>query len=121
MGKYEEAKGAALWNYIYIAVEDGSRGVHNPWFARSLLRAAAARAEETWKRLDPERARAPFALDPPFATDHSCALLCHMGIEERAITLPGTRFDHTRHLGTIPQSPLRRVRFCDMLAPCQLS
>lgn len=37
-----EAQAAALWNWIYIAHEDGSRGVHNPNFTRALLEAGLA-------------------------------------------------------------------------------
>jgi len=79
---------------------DGSRGVHNPWFARKLLREAADRSAEAWRRLDPDRATPDFALDPPFETKLPCAGLCHMGIEDREISLAGTRFSHSRHLGT---------------------
>ncbi len=45
VGKYEAAKGAALWNYIYIAVEDGSHGVHNPAYTKALLEASIAAFE----------------------------------------------------------------------------
>jgi hypothetical protein len=45
VGKYEAAKGAALWNYIYIAVEDGSRGIHNPAYTKALLEASLAAFE----------------------------------------------------------------------------
>jgi hypothetical protein len=45
VGKYEAAKGEALWNYIYIAVEDGSRGVHNPAYIKALLEASLAAFE----------------------------------------------------------------------------
>ncbi|HAV76391.1 MAG TPA: hypothetical protein DCX53_03460 [Anaerolineae bacterium] len=37
VGKYSEEEGAALWNYILIAVEDSSRGVHNPSYTKALL------------------------------------------------------------------------------------
>lgn len=84
---------------IGLVRADGSRGVHNPWFARALLRSAADRATEAWRRLDASRPPAPFVLDPPFATELPCAGLCHMGIEEREIGLAGTRFQHARHLG----------------------
>lgn len=40
VGKYPEAEAAALWNYIYIAVEDGSKGVHNPKYTKALLEAS---------------------------------------------------------------------------------
>ncbi len=29
----------ALWNWIYVAHEDGSMGVHNPAFTKALLQA----------------------------------------------------------------------------------
>ncbi|MBC8336388.1 MAG: hypothetical protein H8E29_14075 [Anaerolineales bacterium] len=45
VGKYEAAKGAALWNYIYIAVEDASHGVHNPAYTKALLEASLAAFE----------------------------------------------------------------------------
>lgn len=37
VGEYPEDQAAALWNYIYIVVEDGSRGVHNPSYTKALL------------------------------------------------------------------------------------
>ena len=33
----DELEGAALWNWIYIAHEDGSYGVHNPSYTKDLL------------------------------------------------------------------------------------
>ncbi len=42
VGEYPEAEAAALWNYIYIAVEDKSMGVHNPAYTRALLEASIA-------------------------------------------------------------------------------
>jgi len=40
VGVYDEAKAAALWNYIYIAVEDSSLGVHNPGYTMDLIDAS---------------------------------------------------------------------------------
>ncbi len=40
VGKYPEAEAAALWNYITIAVEDASKGVHNPQYTKALLEAS---------------------------------------------------------------------------------
>jgi hypothetical protein len=40
VGKYPAAQAAALWNYIFIAIEDGSLGVHNPGYTKALLNAA---------------------------------------------------------------------------------
>lgn len=37
-----EAEAAALWNWIYIAHEDGSLGVHNPAYTKALLEAGLA-------------------------------------------------------------------------------
>ncbi len=37
VGEYPEDEAAALWNYIYIAVEDSSMGVHNPSYTKALL------------------------------------------------------------------------------------
>ncbi len=37
-----EAEAVALWNWIYIAHEDGSLGVHNPAYTKALLEAALA-------------------------------------------------------------------------------
>ena len=45
VGKYEEAKGAALWNYILIGAEDASHGVHNPAYTKALLEASIAAFE----------------------------------------------------------------------------
>jgi hypothetical protein len=42
VGEYPEADAAALWNYIYIAHEDKSRGVHNPAYTKALLEASLA-------------------------------------------------------------------------------
>lgn len=36
-GIYPAAQASALWNYIFIAVEDGSLGVHNPRYTKDLL------------------------------------------------------------------------------------
>ncbi|MDH3944532.1 MAG: hypothetical protein OEV06_10610 [Anaerolineae bacterium] len=33
----DELEGAALWNWIYLAHEDGSYGVHNPSYTKALL------------------------------------------------------------------------------------
>jgi cytochrome c551/c552 len=40
VGEYPEAVGAALWNYIFIAHEDKSMGVHNPSYTKALLEAS---------------------------------------------------------------------------------
>jgi hypothetical protein len=40
VGEYPEAQAAALWNYIYIAIEDSSHGVHNPEYTKALLEAS---------------------------------------------------------------------------------
>ena len=37
-----EAEAAALWNWIYVAHEDGSLGVHNPAYTKALLEAGLA-------------------------------------------------------------------------------
>ena len=39
-GTYPTAEAAALWNYILIAIEDGSLGVHNPGYTKALLETA---------------------------------------------------------------------------------
>jgi hypothetical protein len=41
-GEYPEADAAALWNYIYVAHEDRSMGVHNPAYTIALLEASLA-------------------------------------------------------------------------------
>ena len=45
VGVYPAAQAEALWNYIYIAVEDASHGVHNPAYTRALLEASLAAFE----------------------------------------------------------------------------
>jgi hypothetical protein len=40
VGEYPEAEAGALWNYILIAIEDGSHGVHNPAYTKTLLQAS---------------------------------------------------------------------------------
>jgi hypothetical protein len=40
VGVYPAAQASALWNYIFIATEDGSLGVHNPPYTKALLNAA---------------------------------------------------------------------------------
>ena len=40
VGVYPAAQASALWNYIFISIEDGSLGVHNPPYTRALLNAA---------------------------------------------------------------------------------
>jgi len=42
VGKYPEAKADALWNYLLVAVEDKSHGVHNMPYAEALIDAALA-------------------------------------------------------------------------------
>jgi hypothetical protein len=42
VGVYPEADAAALWNYVYIAHEDKSMGVHNPSYTRALIEASLA-------------------------------------------------------------------------------
>ena len=42
VGSYPEAEAAALWNWIYIAHEDKSLGVHNPSYTKALLEAGLA-------------------------------------------------------------------------------
>ena len=39
MTQVPEAQAAALWNWIYIAHEDGSLGVHNPAYTKALIEA----------------------------------------------------------------------------------
>jgi hypothetical protein len=41
-GKYPVAKASALWNYLLVAVEDKSNGVHNMPYAEALIDAALA-------------------------------------------------------------------------------
>jgi len=40
VGSYPEAEAAALWNWIYINLEDKSLGVHNPAYTKALLEAS---------------------------------------------------------------------------------
>jgi hypothetical protein len=42
VGTYPAAQAQALWNWIYVAHEDKSFGVHNADYARDLLNAAVA-------------------------------------------------------------------------------
>jgi len=42
VGSIPANEAAALWNWIYIAQEDGSLGVHNPAYTRALLEASLA-------------------------------------------------------------------------------
>jgi hypothetical protein len=42
VGVYPAAQAQALWNYITIAVEDASLGVHNPSYTKALLDASIA-------------------------------------------------------------------------------
>ena len=46
VGSYPSAQAAALWNYNFIAVEDGSLGVHNPDYTKDLLEASIAALKE---------------------------------------------------------------------------
>ena len=81
-----------------LVVNDKSRGVHNPWFARKLLESAFERSQSAWATLDPARPRAKSPLALPFETKQTCALVCHVGIEEKKIGVAGTRFDHATHV-----------------------
>ena len=40
VGEHPAAQARALWNYIFIAIEDGSLGVHNPVYTEALLKKA---------------------------------------------------------------------------------
>jgi len=40
VGIYSEAQAGALWNWIYLGVEDKSLGVHNPTYTKALLEAS---------------------------------------------------------------------------------
>ncbi len=42
VGTYPAAEAQALWNYIFIAVEDSSSGAHNPPYTKALLNASIA-------------------------------------------------------------------------------
>lgn len=42
VGEYPEADAAAMWNYVYVAHEDKSFGVHNPEYTKALLEASLA-------------------------------------------------------------------------------
>jgi hypothetical protein len=42
VGTYPAAQASALWNYIFIEIEDGSLGVHNPGYTKALLEASIA-------------------------------------------------------------------------------
>jgi hypothetical protein len=46
VGTYPAAQASALWNYIFIANEDGSLGVHNPDYTKDLLEASIAALQE---------------------------------------------------------------------------
>lgn len=46
-GTYPYFAGAALWNYIFIALEDESLGIHNPQYTLGLLKASVAFLEQT--------------------------------------------------------------------------
>jgi hypothetical protein len=46
VGNYPAAQASALWNYIFIEIEDGSLGVHNPGYTKSLLEASIAALQE---------------------------------------------------------------------------
>jgi hypothetical protein len=46
VGEYPEAKAAAMWNFVYIAHEDKSLGIHNPAYTRALLEASLAALAE---------------------------------------------------------------------------
>ncbi|MCJ7780782.1 MAG: hypothetical protein MUQ27_08140, partial [Acidimicrobiia bacterium] len=39
VGIYPEAEAAALWDWIYVSLEDKSLGVHNPSYTKALLQA----------------------------------------------------------------------------------
>jgi len=40
VGNYPAVEAQALWNYIFIAIEDSSLGVHNPGYTQDLLEAS---------------------------------------------------------------------------------
>jgi hypothetical protein len=42
VGVYPAAQASALWNYIFVAIEDGSDGVHNTPYTKTLLETSLA-------------------------------------------------------------------------------
>lgn len=82
-----------------LVVADGTKGVHNPWFARKLLATSFERAQAAFAAVDPQHARRPSPVEPPFATKLDCAQVCHMGVEKQDVRVAGTRFVHAQHLG----------------------
>jgi hypothetical protein len=42
VGSYPAAEASALWNWIFISMEDKSLGVHNPTYTRALIEASLA-------------------------------------------------------------------------------
>jgi hypothetical protein len=42
VGSYPEAEAQALWNWIFIAHEDKSKGVHNSTYTEALLDSSLA-------------------------------------------------------------------------------
>jgi hypothetical protein len=42
VGTYPAAEAQALWDYIFIVIEDDSEGVHNSKYTKALLEAALA-------------------------------------------------------------------------------
>lgn len=42
VGLYPAAQASALWNYIFIVIEDGSLGVHNAGYTKAMLEAGIA-------------------------------------------------------------------------------
>jgi len=44
-GTFPEAQAQAAWNWIYIVLEDGSSGVHNPAYTKAMLEAGLAAFE----------------------------------------------------------------------------
>jgi predicted CXXCH cytochrome family protein len=84
---------------VALVQKDGSRGVHNPWFARKLLLSAWDTANAALAKAEPSRPKADFPLGPNFPTKLDCAEVCHAGIDRREIHLEGTRFEHSKHVG----------------------
>ncbi len=81
---------------VGLVLADGSRGVHNPWFARKLLASAHGKVQES-RGMAPD---AGFPLGPSFRTDLTCAMTCHMGIENTVVRRSGIPFAHGIHLGS---------------------
>jgi len=90
-----EATLATATHNLELVGNDGSSGMHNPGYVRSLMASVQTRLTKMRKALKMELPPVPKVAS---SRRWSCTTACHAGIEKRKIGYGETRFSHTRHV-----------------------